>query len=82
MHLVGFIIRIHPQNSVLEWGGVSAALPPGKTWYPLYRRLGGSQGQSGQAWKLLLLPENDRWTIQPVVSHYTVLATTNTYTYT
>jgi len=23
---------------------VSAALPPGKTRYPLYRRLGGSQG--------------------------------------
>ena len=25
-----------------------AALPLGKTWYPLYRRLGGPQGQSGQ----------------------------------
>jgi len=26
-----------------------AALPPGKTWYPLYRRLGGPQGRSGRA---------------------------------
>ena len=27
---------------------VLASLPPGKTWYPLYRRLGGPQGQSGR----------------------------------
>jgi len=27
----------------------SYTLPPGKTWYPFYSRLGGSQGQSGQA---------------------------------
>jgi hypothetical protein len=26
----------------------SAALRPGKTWYPLYRRLGEPQGRSGQ----------------------------------
>ena len=26
----------------------SSALPPGKTQYPLYRRLGGTQGQSGR----------------------------------
>ena len=37
----------------LEGGEWSAArpgrtLPPGKTRYPLYRRLGGSQGRSGQ----------------------------------
>ena len=28
-----------------------AALPPGKTRYPLYRRLGGPQGRSGWVWK-------------------------------
>ena len=38
----------------LEGGEWSAArhgrtLPPGKTWYPLYRRLGGPQGWSGWA---------------------------------
>ena len=29
-----------------------AALPPGKTRYPLYRRLGGTQGRSGQVRKI------------------------------
>ena len=28
------------------------ALPPGKVRYPLYRRLGGPQGQSGRVWKI------------------------------
>ena len=37
----------------LEGGEWSAArpgrtLPPGKTWYPFYRRLGGPQGRSGR----------------------------------
>jgi hypothetical protein len=48
-----------------------AALPPGKTWYPLYRRLGGPQGQSGWVQKILLLPGFDPQTIQPVASRYT-----------
>jgi len=29
-----------------------AALPRGKIWYPLYRRLGGPQGRSGQLRKI------------------------------
>jgi hypothetical protein len=29
-----------------------AALPPGKTRYPLYRRLGGRQGRSGRVRKI------------------------------
>ena len=33
-----------------------APLPPRKTWYPLYRRLGGPQGQSGRVWKISPLP--------------------------
>jgi hypothetical protein len=32
-----------------------AALPPGKTRYPLYRELGGPQGWSGRVRKILLL---------------------------
>jgi hypothetical protein len=32
---------------------VLAALPPGKTRYPLYRRLGGPQGRSGRLRKIL-----------------------------
>jgi len=42
------------KTSVLEGGEWSAARPghtllPGKAQYPLYRRLGGPQGQSGRA---------------------------------
>jgi len=42
----------------LEGGEWSAAcpghtLPPGKTWYPFYRRLGGPQGWSGWAENLV-----------------------------
>jgi hypothetical protein len=39
-----------PRRSVGVGGQhhASAALPPGKTRYPLYRRLGGPQGRSGR----------------------------------
>ena len=44
-------------NLVARWGGWSTPRPgrftPGKTGYPLYRRLGGPQGRSGQALKNL-----------------------------
>ena len=59
----------------LEGGEWSAAhpgrtLPPGKTRYPLYKRLGGPQGQSG--WEENLAPLGfDPRTVQPVVSRYT-----------
>ena len=48
-----------------------AALPPGKTGYPLYRKVGGAQGQSGRVWKISPPPGFDPWTVQPVASHYT-----------
>jgi hypothetical protein len=48
-------------------------LPPGKTRYPLYRRLGGSQGRSGQVRKISPPPGFDLWTVQPVVNHGTVI---------
>ena len=57
------------------WVGVqrqaSAALPPGKTRYPLYRRLGVPQGQSGWVQKISTPPGFDPWTVQPVASRYT-----------
>jgi hypothetical protein len=62
-------------------GGVGSAsclgrsLPPGKTWYPLYRRLGGPQGQSGQVWKISPPPAFNPRTVQPVASRYTDYAT-------
>jgi hypothetical protein len=48
-----------------------ATLPPGKTRYPLYRRLGGPQGQSGRVQKISPPPGFDPWTAQPIVSSET-----------
>jgi hypothetical protein len=48
---------------------------PGKTPYPLYRRVGGPQGRSGQVQKILPSPGFDPWTVQPVASRYTNYAT-------
>jgi hypothetical protein len=45
-----------------------AALPPGKTQYPLYRRLDGPQGRSGRVRKISPQPEFDPRTFQPVAS--------------
>jgi len=59
-------------TAALEGGEWSAArhcrtLPPGKTRYPFYRRLGGPQGRSGRAENLF--PTGIRLpTIQPIVS--------------
>ena len=47
-----------------------AALLPWKTWYPLYRRVGESQGQSGQLQKILPQPGLDPWTVQLVANRY------------
>ena len=49
-------------------------LPPEKTRYPLYRRLGRRQGRSGRA-ENLAPPGFDSRTVQPVVSRYTDSAT-------
>jgi hypothetical protein len=46
-----------------------AALPLGKAWYLLCRRLGGSQGQSEQVWKISCPPGFDPWTIQPIAKY-------------
>ena len=46
-----------PSTSALDGVGgqhhAAAALPPGKTRYPLYRRLGGPQGRSARVQKIL-----------------------------
>jgi hypothetical protein len=58
----------------MEVGGQShapAALLPGKTRYPLYRRLGGPKGQSERVWKIKHPPGLDPRTVQPVTSRYT-----------
>ena len=48
-----------------------AALPPGKTLYPLYRRLSGPQGRSGRVRKISPSQGFDPRTVQPVASRYT-----------
>ena len=67
-------------TSALEGGQESASrprrnLPPGKTRYPLYRRLGGPQDRSGQVRKISPLTGFDPRTVQPVGSRYTDYAT-------
>ena len=41
-----------------------SALPPGKVRYPLYRRLGGSQGRSGRVRKIFPPPDFDPQPVQ------------------
>jgi hypothetical protein len=48
-----------------------AALPPGVTRYPLYRRLGRPQGRSGRVLKISPPPGFDPRTVHPVASRYT-----------
>jgi hypothetical protein len=50
---------------------VPAALPPVKTRYALYRKLGGPQGRSGQVRKISPPPGFDPRTVEPVASSYT-----------
>jgi hypothetical protein len=47
------------------------SLPPEKTQYPLYRRLDGPHGRSGQVQRISPLPGSDPRTVQPVASRYT-----------
>ena len=67
-------------TTALEVSEGSAARPGrslllGKTRYPLYRRLGGPQGRSGQVRKISPPPGFDPQTVQPVASRYTDWAT-------
>jgi hypothetical protein len=48
-----------------------AALPPEKTRYPLFRRLGGPQGRSGRLQKISTPLGFDPRTVQPVATRYT-----------
>ena len=51
------------------------SLPPGKTRYPLYRRLGGPQGRSGQVRKISPPQGFNPQTAPPIASCYTDYAT-------
>ena len=72
-------------TAVLEGSEWSAArpgrtLPPGKTRYRFYRRLGGSQGRSGRPENLVPTGIRSR-IVQPIVSRYTYWATLPTILY-
>jgi hypothetical protein len=54
-------------------------LPPGKTQYQLYRRLGGTQGRSGQVRKISPTLGFDPRNVQPVASRYTDYANRPTF---
>ena len=64
-----------PATSALDGMGgqhhASAALPPGETRYPLYRRLYGPQGRSGRVWKISPQPGFDPRTVQLVANRHT-----------
>jgi hypothetical protein len=65
----------HSFTPALDWVGgqrhAAAALPPGMTRHPLYRRLGGPHGRSGRVRKISLPAGFDPRTVQPVASRYT-----------
>jgi hypothetical protein len=62
-------------NLGCRWGGgqhhALTVLPPGKIRYPLYRRLGGSQGRSGPVRKISPPTGFDPRTVHPVASRCT-----------
>jgi len=80
--------KVHPKNRtrrprssltlVLDGVGgqlhAPAALPPRKTRYPSYRRLGGPQSRSGQVRKISHPTGFDPRTFQPVASRCTRLS--------
>ena len=71
-------------TTALEGGEGSASrsgrsLPPGKTRYPLYRKLVWPQGRSGQVRKISPPQGFDSRTVQPVASLYTDYATRPTH---
>jgi len=73
-------------TTALEGGEGSASRPgrsllTGNTRYPLYRRLGGPHGRSGQVRKISPPPRFDPRTVQPVASRYTDYTTWPTLRY-
>jgi len=74
-------VKLYPfLTKALDGGEGSASHPgrslsPGKTQYPLYRRLGGPQVWSGEVQKISPQPGFDPGTVQPVASRCTDYAT-------
>ena len=78
----GIALTFHDHGTRRGEGSASRpgrSLPPGKTRYPLYRRLGGPQGWSGQVRTISPPPGFDPRTVQSVASRYTDDATRSTW---
>ena len=78
----GIALLFHDHGTRRGWGVSVTPRPlftPGKTRYPLYRRLCGPQGRFGQVRKISPPPGFDPRTVQPVASRYTDWATWLTY---
>ena len=74
----GIALSFHDHGTRSGWGVSVTPRPlftPGKTRYPLYRRLGGPQGRFGQVWKILPPQGFYPRAVQPVASRYTDYAT-------
>ena len=74
----GIALPILDHGTRRGWGISVTPRPlfnPGKDPVPLYRRLGGAQGRSGQVRKISSPPGFDPRTVQPVASRYTDYAT-------
>ena len=80
----GIAVPFHDHDTRRGEGSASSpgrSLPPGKTRYPLYRRLSGPQGRSEQVRKISPPPGFDPRTVQPVASRYNQYATRPTCSY-
>jgi hypothetical protein len=78
----GIALLFHDLSIDMGVGGqhhAPAALPPGMTRYPLYRRLDRPQGQSGRVQKISPPPGFDPRTIQSAESRYTDYAIPTPY---
>jgi hypothetical protein len=67
----GYSYTLSLTSALDEVGGqrqTPAALSPGKTRYPLYRRMGGPQGRSGRVRKISPAAGFDSRTVQPLAS--------------
>ena len=67
----GIALPFHDHGTRRGEGSASRpgrSLPPGKTRYPLYKRLGGPQGRSGQVRKISSPLGFDSRTVQPIAS--------------
>ena len=67
------LLFLYPRHWMCVGGQHHAptVLPPGKTRYSLYRRLGWPQGRSGRVRKISATPGYDPRSVQPVARRYT-----------